>query len=69
MTLPLQRITDFLDKAFKAPRSYYPVHIYDDSDVVTREESEKRIKFGLLITGIKSIWLLKRGICIAELIF
>ena len=55
MTLPLQRITDFLDKAFKAPRSYYPVHIYDDSDVVTRAESEKRIKFGLLITGIKSI--------------
>ena len=52
MTLPLQRITDFLDKAFKAPRSYYPVHIYDDSGVITRAESEKRIKFGLLITGI-----------------
>ena len=55
MTLPLDRITDFLDKAFKAPRSYYPVHIYDDFDVVTRAESERRIKFGFLITGIKSI--------------
>ena len=55
MTLSLQKITDFLDKAFKAPRSYYPVHIYDDSDVVTRAESERRIKFGLLITGMKKI--------------
>ena len=50
--ISLQRIVDGLDKAFKSPRTYYPYHIHDDTDVITKEESEKRINFLLVLTGM-----------------
>ena len=47
----LEKLTHFLDKAFKVPRSYQLKHVIDNTDVVSKEESLKRIEIGLLVIG------------------
>ena len=47
----LEKLTDFLDKAVKVPRSYTLKHVNDDTDVVSKEESVRRLKIALVIFG------------------
>ena len=47
----LEKLTDFLDKAVKVPRSYQLKHVNDDNDVISKEESVRRLKIALVIFG------------------
>ena len=47
----LEKLTDFLDKAVKVPRSYQLRHVNDDTDVISKEESVRRLKIALVIFG------------------
>lgn len=42
----------FLDELFKVPRTYNLSHVNDDTDIISREESEKRIVWIIFIFGI-----------------
>ena len=43
---------NFLDKLFKVPRSYKLNHVNDDSDVISKAESETRIFWIIFVLGL-----------------
>ena len=43
---------NFLDKLFKVPRSYKLNHVNDDSDVISKAESETRIFCIIFVLGL-----------------
>ena len=43
---------DITNTFFTVPRSYIAAHIYDNSSVLTKEESIKRITWLIIIFGI-----------------
>ena len=51
LTCNLQMLFTFLDELFKVPRTYNLSHVNDDTDVISRADSEKRIVWINFIIG------------------
>ena len=47
----LEKLTDFIDKAVKVPRTYQLKHVNDDTDVVGKKESVRRLQIAQAIFG------------------